>query len=149
MRLLNAESSADRKAIRREFSCAGGTEAMFVARDQIMQFLNAHGVEGEEEIDILLALQEALANAVLHGCGNDPAKTIRCMVDIDDAEINIVVRDPGSGFDLSSIESAEGETNLSDHGRGITLMRSLMDKVSYRHHGSEVHLMKRRGQALD
>jgi serine/threonine-protein kinase RsbW len=145
--LLNAESSADRKAISREFTCAGGTEAMFVARDEIMQFLNAHGVEGDEEIDILLALQEALANAVLHGCGNDPAKTIRCMVDVDDSEINIVVRDPGSGFDLSSIESVEGETNLSDHGRGITLMRSLMDEVSYSHGGTEVQMKKKRHHA--
>lgn len=147
--MLNAESSADRKAISREFTCAGGTEAMFVARDEIMRFLNDHGVSGEEEIDVLVALQEALANAVLHGCGNDAAKTIRCTVDVDDSEIHIAVRDPGSGFDLSSIESAEGETNLTDHGRGITLMRSLMDKVKYSHHGSEVHLMKRRGRSSD
>jgi serine/threonine-protein kinase RsbW len=144
VRLLNAESSADRKAISREFTCAGGTEAMFVARDEIMQFLNDHGVAGEEEIDILLALQEALANAVLHGCGNDTGKTIRCTVDVDDREINIVVRDPGSGFNLSSIESAEGETNLTDHGRGITLMRSLMDEVNYSHGGAEVQMTKRR-----
>jgi serine/threonine-protein kinase RsbW len=142
--LLNAESSADRKAISREFTCAGGTEAMFIARDQIMRFLNDHGVEGEEEIDILLALQEALANAVLHGCGNDPGKTIRCLVDIDDSEINIVVRDPGSGFDPSSIESDEGETNFTDHGRGITLMRSLVDEVHYSHGGTEVQMKKKR-----
>lgn len=148
--MLNAESSADRKAISRDFTCAGGTEPMFVARDEIMRFLNAHGVEGEDEIDILVALQEAMANAVLHGCGNDPGKTIRCMVDVDDSEINIVVRDPGSGFDTSDVgDSAEDGTNLSNHGRGIMLMRSLMDKVNYSHRGSEVHLMKRRGQALD
>ena len=148
--MLNAESSAGRLAFSREFTFAGDTEAMFAARDEIMQFLNAHGVEGEDEIDVLVALQEALANAVFHGCGSDVAKTIRCTIDVDDSEINIVVRDPGSGFDTSDDgDSAEDGTNLSNHGRGIMLMRSLMDKVNYSHRGSEVHLMKRRGQALD
>jgi serine/threonine-protein kinase RsbW len=107
-----------------------------------MQFLNAHGVEGEEEIDVLVALQEALANAVLHGCASDPRKTVRCSVAVDDAEINIVIHDPGPGFDHSGSDSSEDGTNFSNHGRGILLMRSLMDEIIYRHHGSEVHLKK-------
>lgn len=139
-----AESSTRKLAFNREFAFAGDTNAMLAARDEIMQFLNAHGVGGDEEIDILVALQEALANAVLHGCGNDPAKTVRCSVEGDDAEVNLVVRDPGSGFDAYSERGFEDGTNLTNHGRGILLMRSLMDEISYRHHGTEVHLKKLR-----
>jgi serine/threonine-protein kinase RsbW len=142
MPLLNAESSVGKLACSREFAFAGDTSAMFAARDRIMQFLNAHGVDGELEIDVLVALQEALANAVLHGCASDPTKTVRCTVDVDDAEINIVIRDPGPGFDSYSGSELEDGTNLTNHGRGILLMRNLMDEISYHHHGSEVHMKK-------
>lgn len=138
----NAELSTGKPACSREFVFPGSTEAMFAARDQIMQFLNAQGVDGEEEIDVLVALQEALANAVVHGCGNDAGKTVHCTVALDDNEINLTVRDPGPGFDVYSGSDLEDGTNLSNHGRGILLMRSLMDELSYRHHGSEVHLKK-------
>lgn len=140
--MLNADSSAGKLAFSREFTFTGDTTAMFAARDQIMQFLNAHGVDGEDEIDVLIALQEALANAVVHGCASDPAKTIRCTVEVDDAEINIVIRDPGPGFDAYAGNESEDGTNLTNHGRGILLMRSLMDEISYRHQGSEVHMKK-------
>ncbi len=142
MPLLSADSSAGRLALSREFALSGDTTAMFAARDQITQFLNAHGVDGEDEIDVLVALQEALANAVVHGCASDPTKTIYCTVDVDDAEINIVIRDPGPGFDSYSGNDFEDGTNLTNHGRGILLMRSLMDEISYRHHGSEVEMKK-------
>lgn len=146
MPVLNADSSAGKLAFSRDFAFAGDSNAMFAARNEIMQFLNAQGIDGEEEIDILVALQEALANAVLHGCQSDPSKTIRCTVQGDDDEINIVIRDPGPGFDHSGSDSSEDGTNLSNHGRGIMLMRSLMDEINYHHQGSEVHMKKFRQQ---
>jgi serine/threonine-protein kinase RsbW len=144
--LPHAESSARKLAFNREFAFPGDTNAMFAARDEIMQFLNANGVGGDEEIDILVALQEALANAVVHGCGNDPAKTVHCHVQGDDAEINLAVRDPGPGFDVYAGDEFEDGTNLTNHGRGILLMRSLMDEITYHHRGSEIHLKKLRSQ---
>ena len=63
---------------------------------------------------LMIALQEALANAVLHGCGDDPAKQVHCIVSVDPAEINIVLRDPGPGFETaSSSDSADDGTNLT------------------------------------
>ncbi len=129
----------------REFVFAGGSSTMIAARDTVMQFLNQQGVDGEEEIDIMIALQEALANAVLHGCGDDPTKQVHCIVSVDPAEINIVLRDPGPGFETASpSDSAEDGTNLTQHGRGILLMRSLMDEIHYSHRGAEVQMKKRR-----
>src|ERR1700688_1584430 len=53
-----------------------------------------------KEFEIEMALREALANAILHGCKGDPAKKVECSVTGDrDEGILIVVRDPGSGFD--------------------------------------------------
>src|SRR5580704_16764785 len=74
-----------------------------------------------KEFQIEMALREALANAVLHGCKADPAKKIECSVSGDREQgIMIVVRDPGKGFDPKSIPSPTDDSNLhSDHGRGI------------------------------
>ena len=143
--MQQAESSTERQAFIREFACPGDSGSIAEGRDSILRFLSEHGVSGEEEIDLLLALQEALANAVFHGCGDDAGKTIRCTVEITPEEIRIVVRDPGMGFDTSSSsDSGEDKINLTEHGRGILLMRSLMDEVSYHDGGSELRMRKRR-----
>ena len=144
--MQQVRSATERQLVIKEFVFAGGSSSMIAARDTVMQFLSEHGVDGDEEIDIMIALQEALANAVLHGCGDDPAKQIHCIVTVDPAEISIVIRDPGPGFETaSSSDSAEDGTNLTEHGRGILLMRSLMDEIHYSHRGAEVHMIKRRG----
>ncbi len=57
----------------KDFVFPGDSTAMIAARDAMLHFLGTHGIGDEEEIDIMIALQEALANAVLHGCGGDPA----------------------------------------------------------------------------
>src|SRR5262249_40812758 len=47
-----------------------------------------------------LALEEALVNAIIHGCGNDASKLVECSVTSSDSgQVTIVVRDPGPGFD--------------------------------------------------
>lgn len=133
------------QASRLEFVFAGGSGAMTAARDRIMDFLHDHDVGEPEEIDIFVALQEALANAVLHGCKNDPSQIVRCSVEVDAETITIIIRDPGPGFETVAVTDASDDgTNLTQHGRGILLMRGLMDEVSYSHGGSELKLTKRR-----
>ena len=80
--------------------------AMTAARDRIMDFLHEQEIGEPEEIDILVALQEALANAVLHGCHSDPSQVIRCSVEVDAEAVTIVIADPGPGFDTNSICAA-------------------------------------------
>jgi serine/threonine-protein kinase RsbW len=56
----------------------------------------------------------------------------------------IVVRDPGPGFDPSSIPSPViGENIYSSHGRGIFLINQLMDEVQFKNNGKEIHMLKR------
>ncbi len=140
-----AGPSTDRRAFTKAFVFAGDAPTITDGRDAIMEFLAGQGISDEEEIDLLVALQEALANAVLHGCGNDYSKKIECTVEVDPGEIKIVICDPGPGFNTSVGDSAEDGTNLTQHGRGILLMRSLVDEVTYRQGGSELHLKKLRG----
>jgi serine/threonine-protein kinase RsbW len=142
--LPDAWPSTDQHAFTRDFVFAGDAAAITEGRNAILQFLSAHGLSDEEEIDLMVAVQEGLANAVLHGCADDPAKQLECSVEAGRAEINIVIRDPGPGFDTSLGDSAEDGSNLTQHGRGIMLMRSLMDEITYRRGGSELHMKKLR-----
>ncbi len=102
------------------------------------------GINGKEDA-IELSLQEALANAVIHGAKEDPTKTVECVVSSDEEHsILIVVRDPGTGFDPESIPGCTvGENVYSNHGRGIFLINQLMDKVEFRKNGTEIHMVKR------
>ena len=141
--MQQADPSVQNEALSREFVFTGDPAAMIAARDRIMDFLHHYCADEQEEIDILVALQEGLANAVLHGCHRDPSKVVRCWVEVEPEAITITIKDPGGGFDAAAmIDKPECGVNLSDHGRGISLMRSLMDEVSYRDGGSELHLRR-------
>lgn len=98
-----------------------------------------------KELEIETALREALANAITHGCSNDPSKQIDCCVACDEQHgILIVVRDPGNGYDPLMVASPlVGENIYSNHGRGIFLINQLMDEVHIRRNGSEIVMRKR------
>lgn len=103
---------------------------------------------GDEIENIELAMNEALANAILHGNKGNPTKkvVVACFCECQaDGGLLLVVRDEGLGFDLSEVpDPTTAERIYSTHGRGIFLMRQLMDEVSYRNGGREVELCKRR-----
>ena len=108
--------------------------------DQLIRFiLNFRSVDGSEG-DIEMALREALANAVIHGNGENSCKrvyvTCRCYTD---GEVSITVRDEGRGFDSTAVPDPTCRENLLfTHGRGIYLMKTLMDEVSFEDGGAVV-----------
>ena len=97
-----------------------------------------------EELAVELALREALNNAVVHGNRLDPGKLVQvyCRCELG-RELSLIVRDQGIGFDPSGIADPLALENLqAEHGRGILLMRSQMDEVSFERGGTEVHMHK-------
>jgi serine/threonine-protein kinase RsbW len=97
-----------------------------------------------KELDVQLSLQEALANAVVHGCNRDPGKQVRVQVGCDEGRgMLIVISDPGTGFDPEEVPSPlVGENVFSSHGRGIFLINQLMDHVQFRKGGTEIWMRK-------
>ena len=110
----------------------------------VMRLVGELDYAAGKEFEIEMALREALANAILHGCKSDPAKKVECSVSADrDRGILIVVRDPGQGFDPRSLPTPTDEASLvSEHGRGIYLINQLMDEVKHERNGSEIHMRK-------
>lgn len=110
----------------------------------VMRLIGELDYAAGKEFEIEMALREALANAILHGCKADPAKNIECSVTGDrDHGLLIEVRDPGAGFDPTSLTSPSDGSNLySEHGRGIFLINKLMDEVNYEHNGTVIRMRK-------
>jgi anti-sigma regulatory factor (Ser/Thr protein kinase) len=112
----------------------------------LMQLLQRKQWSEDDMIKIDLALQEALANGIRHGCKGDPTKSVQCCVTCDEkGELVIVVRDPGPGFDHSAVPNPlEGDNMMKPSGRGVYLINQLMDEVEYADGGREVQMRKRR-----
>ena len=112
--------------------------------DGVMQIAREMKCAEGNEYQIELALREALANAIVHGCDNDPNKKVECCVACtESSDIVIVVRDPGQGFALTDVPNPLAGENLhSTHGRGIYLINQLMDEVSFERNGAEIRMRK-------
>jgi serine/threonine-protein kinase RsbW len=117
--------------------------------DRLMQFLEMLikklGDADEDEVDIRIALSEALTNAVIHGNRENLHKCVdvTCRLSMD-RELLLTVRDEGSGFDFRATpDPTEQRNRLLPTGRGIYLMRAFMDEVCFEESGKVVHLRKR------
>jgi serine/threonine-protein kinase RsbW len=113
--------------------------------EQLMSFISKFRPPDGSETDIELALQEAIANAVIHGNGEKPNKRVyvvcRCNIE---GEVSITVCDQGPGFKNCSVpDPTTRENRMCAHGRGIYLMQSLMDEVYFEEDGAIVHMRKK------
>jgi anti-sigma regulatory factor (Ser/Thr protein kinase) len=122
--------------------------AIVPVTEGVSQILRHKGWSEDEVMKVELALQEALTNAIRHGCGNDPSRHLQCCVACDEeGELMLVVRDPGEGFDAARVPNPlDPENVLKPGGRGIFLINELMDHVAFKDGGREVQMRKRREQ---
>ena len=114
--------------------------------DGVNHLLESKGWPEREIMAVELAIQEALANGIRHGCQNDPSRHVQCTVAIEQSgQVTVVVRDPGTGFDASSVPDPLDPANvMKTGGRGVFLINRLMDDVSFTDGGREVQMRKRR-----
>jgi len=119
-------------------------EAIGGVTDAITGILIDLKVPEQKQLEIALAVQEALVNAVVHGCKSDPSKQVRCRLQSDPlGRIVITVTDPGPGFRPDLLSDPKRQENLyADHGRGVYLIRQLMDEVSFERRGNEIRMWK-------
>ena len=93
-----------------------------------------------------LAIIEAGTNAIRHGNKNDPDKTAQFRFQIAKDKLTVFVKDCGPGFDPEDVgDPLSPENFMKPSGRGIFLMKALMDEVEYRideGSGTEVRLVK-------
>ena len=120
--------------------------AIPLVTDGVTRILTQNQWPEDQVTAIELALQEAVANAIRHGCRGDASKQLQCTIRIDAAgEIVITVRDPGPGFDPATVaDPLAPENMLKPSGRGIFLINGLMDDVQFADGGRELQMKKRK-----
>lgn len=92
-----------------------------------------------------MVLTEATSNAIRHANAADPEKKIRINIKITNQEVAIKVFDSGQGFNLYEVPDPLLDLDpLNEKGRGIFIIKSLMDSVAYRKaRGGNVLVMKK------
>ncbi len=115
-------------------------------REGVTELLEGKGWSEGRIGEVALALDEALSNAIEHGCKNDPSKEVQCLVSFDEnGDIVLVVRDPGPGFKPTAIADPRDPANLlKSRGRGVFLINQLMDSVEFADQGRQVEMRKQR-----
>jgi serine/threonine-protein kinase RsbW len=128
----------------RTFAIPGHTDQIPAARSEILSFLEEQGCPEETCFEIGMALQEALANAILHGCKQNQALMLSIQVGTNGDGATLVIRDPGSGFAVTEVrDPASADGRVAQTGRGLAMMRAYMDDVTFTRGGSEVRMHKR------
>ena len=103
------------------------------------------GLDEDQRFHVTMAVREAAVNAVLHGNEYDPSREIAVGIENTGKDLVFTIADQGRGFVPETVPDPLAEENLlRGTGRGIFLIRSLMDEVHFRqlHPGTEMTLVK-------
>lgn len=107
----------------------------------INEICSAHQVAEDHYGNILVAVTEAVNNAIQHGNKLDPGKKVQLSFSSGDNMLSFDVSDQGDGFNFSSLPDPTNPENIEKpNGRGVFLMRHLADKVEFLNDGRTVHL---------
>jgi serine/threonine-protein kinase RsbW len=130
---------------RRSFRLSSTMESVSEVEEAADQLATEAGLDEDQRFHIGMAVREAAINAVLHGNEYDPARQIDVSMENTGKDLVIVIADQGHGFIPENVpDPLAAENILRGTGRGIFLIRSLMDEVHFRqlHPGTELTLIK-------
>jgi serine/threonine-protein kinase RsbW len=116
-------------------------ETVPLVRSAIAQTLRVFGADEDCVYEVSLAVSEACTNVVTHASGDDEYEVV---IHVNESRCSIDVKDTGAGFDSSSLTDAMPSPD-SARGRGVAIMRAVMDNVdltSSPEAGTIVHLVR-------
>ncbi|MDZ7261507.1 MAG: ATP-binding protein, partial [candidate division KSB1 bacterium] len=128
------------------FEIASTTEKLREVAQKLENFMSPWVYNVKTKSEIILAVSEAVANAIIHGNQRLPGKSVRITFRRRPSEMVVTVKDQGQGFDPKQLPDPLTSNNrMKTSGRGVYLMKVLMDEVSFRktENGMEVTLVKK------
>lgn len=118
--------------------------------EEAVELVSRHCFTGHRPSDRLrfrfrVALSEALANAIVCGNCEDPTKPVEIRARCLDEEISVHVTDQGRGFDPTAVPEPVAPDDIENAcGRGLFLIRNLMDQVQFNAQGNSICMTLRR-----
>jgi serine/threonine-protein kinase RsbW len=116
--------------------------------EEAIELVTGHCVDclpDRATFNVRVALGEALANAIQYGNREDPTKHVEMRVRVDSRRIEIHVRDQGDGFDPTTVPDPTLPERVGEaNGRGIFLIRQLVDDVSFNDRGNAICMVLNR-----
>ncbi len=117
------------------------TENMRLVERLVEDVCEVFSVNEDSYGNILIAVTEAVNNAIYHGNEGNPEKHIKIGFESGEKNIKFSVSDEGKGFDYESLPDPTDPINIDKpQGRGVFLMKHLADKVEFNNNGQEVLL---------
>ncbi len=117
-------------------------------QERIVSLMEQNAWPMRDCFGVRLALEEALVNAIKHGNRMEPDKKVYVACELSIDEITVVIEDQGEGFRLTEVPDPTDDDNLEKPGgRGIMLIRSLMNGFSYNDKGNRLTMTKKLGVA--
>ena len=110
----------------------------------ILTYLKPYDIDPDTLFDIKLCIEEALRNAMVHGNNSDKRLFVNVSYWVKGAYFNIEIKDEGSGFNHKLIpDPTTGNNIMKTSGRGVYLIKNLMDIVEFNKSGNEIKMVKR------
>ena len=111
---------------------------------RILSSLASYAVDEGRIFDIKLCIEEAVRNAIVHGNHSEKRRAVRIAYWVEDALLSIEIEDEGAGFDHAKLaDPTSGPHILKNSGRGVYLIKKLMDSVIYNDVGNMITMAKR------
>lgn len=91
--------------------------------------------------NVLIAVTEAVNNAIIHGNKFNDSLFVEVLVGISPTEVSFTVQDEGVGFDFLNLPDPTSPENIElENGRGLFLIKNLSDQMSFDKNGSVIHI---------
>lgn len=111
----------------------------------VLAAMHNAGFSEKEQFAVRLSLEEAIVNAIKHGNGDDPCKSVTISFQVTPQQVTARVEDEGPGFNPHRIPDPLAPENLErPGGRGVFLMRHYMTSVYFNERGNCVIMSKAR-----
>ena len=123
-------------------SLSSETKSLLILEKWINKLCETHSISSEKYGNILIAVTEAVNNAIIHGNLNVVSKKTVVSYDISEKNLSFFIKDEGAGFDFNNLPDPTDPENIeTPDGRGIFLMRHLSDDVVFHNEGSFVEIL--------
>jgi serine/threonine-protein kinase RsbW len=110
---------------------------------KILSELQRNRFSQDDIFAVHLAMEEAFINAIKHGNKMDPAKKVKIDYSVASDKVEISMTDQGEGFDPESVPDPRVGQNLyRPEGRGLFLINSYMDVVTFNDRGNQVRMVR-------